>query len=320
MPDYTVRDESTGRTVTFAWHGDAPPTDADMEEVFAAAGTQQPPAPPQPTAMIGPTTRGQRFTNTIQNLQGVPGILVGAANRALEAVAGAGDMARAGWNMLAPESMEVDRPNQDYQRPDTNPWQMAGVRAMQGAELAGGVKAATKVPGIVARGLGISKVRAGQNIADAANAAKGVPVTKVADIKTAGARAQQLQAAGGRMPRAATRLIAQIEKNNELTFQEAQDFASNLSRLSANEFNSLNPQMQRQIAEMTKALRTAITDAAETVGKGDQYAKGVSEYAKAARAAERWEKAKPALIKTLKGLAYAGAAGAGYSGLRQYGP
>lgn len=34
----TVRDEQTGRTITFDWHGDSPPTDADFEEIFAAAG------------------------------------------------------------------------------------------------------------------------------------------------------------------------------------------------------------------------------------------------------------------------------------------
>jgi hypothetical protein len=40
MPDpkrYTVRDPESGRTVTFAWSGDAPPTDDDIAEVFAAA-------------------------------------------------------------------------------------------------------------------------------------------------------------------------------------------------------------------------------------------------------------------------------------------
>lgn len=34
MPEYTVRDETTGQTVTFNWQGDTQPTDADMEEVF----------------------------------------------------------------------------------------------------------------------------------------------------------------------------------------------------------------------------------------------------------------------------------------------
>lgn len=41
MAEYTVKDESTGRVVTFDWQGDADPTDNDMAEVFAAAGTTE---------------------------------------------------------------------------------------------------------------------------------------------------------------------------------------------------------------------------------------------------------------------------------------
>lgn len=41
MPRYTVRN-AEGREVTFDWHGQGEPTDADMEEVFAAAGSQEP--------------------------------------------------------------------------------------------------------------------------------------------------------------------------------------------------------------------------------------------------------------------------------------
>ena len=35
--DYTVQDTETGKTVTFAWYGNKPPTDADMSDVFAKA-------------------------------------------------------------------------------------------------------------------------------------------------------------------------------------------------------------------------------------------------------------------------------------------
>lgn len=37
MAQYTVKDNSTKKTITFDWDGDGPPTDADMVEVFAAA-------------------------------------------------------------------------------------------------------------------------------------------------------------------------------------------------------------------------------------------------------------------------------------------
>src|SRR5690606_3342155 len=35
---YTVEDTQTGKRITFEWHGSAPPTDADIEAVFQAAG------------------------------------------------------------------------------------------------------------------------------------------------------------------------------------------------------------------------------------------------------------------------------------------
>lgn len=40
MANYTVKDTQTGKTITFAWNGNAAPTDADMEQVFSAARGQ----------------------------------------------------------------------------------------------------------------------------------------------------------------------------------------------------------------------------------------------------------------------------------------
>lgn len=42
MPQYQVRDEQTGKTVTFEWHGQGEPTEADMAEVFAEAEQSAP--------------------------------------------------------------------------------------------------------------------------------------------------------------------------------------------------------------------------------------------------------------------------------------
>lgn len=50
MPTYKVRDNQTGKVVTFKWNGDAPPTDADMEQVFVASRAAAPPS-------AGPTLR-----------------------------------------------------------------------------------------------------------------------------------------------------------------------------------------------------------------------------------------------------------------------
>src|SRR4030042_2659420 len=47
MPQYTVKDNETGKTITFDWQGQSPPTDADMEQVFSEAkGMQKPSASP----------------------------------------------------------------------------------------------------------------------------------------------------------------------------------------------------------------------------------------------------------------------------------
>jgi hypothetical protein len=161
-------------------------------------------------------------------------------------------------------------------------------------------------PGLVARGLGISGQRAGENLQAATQAAKGVPVN-VEKVGQEGLRAIDLQATGARMPRAATTFMRRITDptKGDLPFEEGRDFYSNLSRLSANEYGSLNPTMARQITSMRKALHDALVESAETVGKGSQYAGGVREYARAARAAETGKK----VAKVGAGVAGAGLAG-----------
>lgn len=42
MPTYTVKNEATGRVIDFDWTDPNPPTDQDMEEIFAEAETYQP--------------------------------------------------------------------------------------------------------------------------------------------------------------------------------------------------------------------------------------------------------------------------------------
>ena len=64
MPRLTVRNNETGQNITFDWNMPTPPTQADLEEVFAAAGQgatpqvpQTPEAPPTPETP-GPMARG----------------------------------------------------------------------------------------------------------------------------------------------------------------------------------------------------------------------------------------------------------------------
>jgi hypothetical protein len=59
MPQrYSVRNNQTGKTVTFEWHLPTPPTEADLEEVFAADEQRQAPvAPPAPAAPPAPVEK-----------------------------------------------------------------------------------------------------------------------------------------------------------------------------------------------------------------------------------------------------------------------
>lgn len=56
---YTVRDEASGRTITFEWEGAEPPTDADLEEIFAEAqGGPAPEPSPADVRSTGDVWRG----------------------------------------------------------------------------------------------------------------------------------------------------------------------------------------------------------------------------------------------------------------------
>lgn len=144
---------------------------------------------------------------------------------------------------------------------------------------------ARKLPGAAARVLGISKIRGGQNIEAATQAARAVPLN-VEKVGQEGLRAIELQQAGASMPRAASQFMQRITHpaKTDLTFGEARDFYSNISRLSAKETSNLNPVMRRQIVAMREALHDALVEGADTVGKGEQYASGMKEYARSAKA------------------------------------
>lgn len=71
--EYTVRDESTGRTITFAWDAPGDPTDADLAEVFSAAGSESPRAVPE----MGHAKVGRAVMRTLGNVPGSAANLLG---------------------------------------------------------------------------------------------------------------------------------------------------------------------------------------------------------------------------------------------------
>lgn len=71
-----------------------------------------------------------------------------------------------------------------------------------------------------------------------------------------------------------------------MTYEEARDFASNISRLSANEYQRLTPVVAREVANLRVALNEANAQAARQAGKMDEYRAAMREYAQAMRLRE----------------------------------
>lgn len=68
-----------------------------------------------------------------------------------------------------------------------------------------------------------------------------------------------------------------------MVYEEARDFASNISRLSADEFGRLTPALAREVANLRVVLNKANAMAAKQAGKLDEYEAAMREYAAAMR-------------------------------------
>lgn len=79
---YTVRDEASGRTITFEWEGAEPPTDADLEEIFAEAqGGPAPEPSPADVRSTGDVWRGpvSRFGESAWEMVNPVNVISGVA-------------------------------------------------------------------------------------------------------------------------------------------------------------------------------------------------------------------------------------------------
>lgn len=101
-------------------------------------------------------------------------------------------------------------------------------------------------------------------------------------------RVQELAQRGTSMPQAAGKLLRRTTEPNSppLTYAEARDFASNLSRSSVNESQRLSPVMQANIGKLSRAFNQDIQDTAGSVGRGEDYAQAMKDYARAAKTRE----------------------------------
>lgn len=143
-----------------------------------------------------------------------------------------------------------------------------------------------------------SRAYAAHVLQDVSQAAKDVPVNPQnawPEIE----RFQELTKRGGATSKPLTQISTRLQNmvrmpdKGALNFPEARDFYTNISGQSAEDVTRLNPVMRRQMGSVRAGLHQDLTNAADQVGRGEDYAKAVNEYSQAM-------KLRKAMINTAK--------------------
>ena len=203
----------------------------------------------------------------------------------------------------------VEEAQDVMQAPDTVPAKVGGVlpvaaeMAIPGPGVVRGAKAAV--------GMIPNAARAGEKFQEVMGAAKNVPID-VAEVGDVALRISKLAENGGSMPMSVRKLLYRLTdpKKGPLTYDDARDFASNISRLSVDEMKRIQPVVKREIAQLAAALNKANAEAAKLAGKGAEYKAAMREYARAMKLRD----ALDAVIRKAKqaALPAAGLGGAAY--------
>lgn len=233
------------------------------------------------------------------------GVLKGATS----SLAGLGEMmANAGMLPgVQPAAFNSDMRNPVFRRAEealtaANTPQMVGKGLEVAAEMA--------LPTGVAANAVPRAARAAGKFQEVMAAAKHVPVNADAAGEV-GLRIMQLaERGGGSLPRPVSQFLQRITHPDKapMVYEEARDFASGISRLSANEFQRLTPAVAREVAGLRVALNKGVAEAAAKAGKGREYAQAMSEYGKAMKLRGIID---DVVTGAKKALPYAGAAAAG---------
>jgi hypothetical protein len=144
-------------------------------------------------------------------------------------------------------------------------------RLTGGAELAGGAAALGSATAPMVENVFGNAQKAGQlfNRVSAAVGDTEVPVSN--EMSTALERILKLKDTGAKgTPQVITKLLNRVTTPGQqpLNFDDARLFYSNVSRLSANEYQQMNPQMQRAVGDFARAFKDSIHDAAEDASPG----------------------------------------------------
>lgn len=299
----------------FEVEGDRPPTEAELTDIFSkmgAASSQIETAP----APVSPRWSDRMGLN--EGTDSMPvGFMRGAASGAVDMAQGAAgalmrklqsaQQANAGMERVSakvvPQIQDEDIPAD----PGTFSATVGSALPTMGEMAMGPARVADDVIAAIPR-----TARAGAKFKEVMGVAGNMPVDVQAPLAAA-ARISELASHGGSLPKPVRdfiKLTTGVNKagpaNPGMTYRVARDFASNLSRLSANEIQKTPPAMLREVATMSAELNKAIAVTAKQAGKLDEYQSAMKEYAKAIRL----RKAATVAAKGAAGALGVGAAGA----------
>lgn len=115
----------------------------------------------------------------------------------------------------------------------------------------------------------------------------------VGQAGNAALRISELAERGASMPKVVRDLIkrATDPEKGEITYKEARDFYSNISRLSADEYQRLNPVVKMEVGKLRVALDRALAKTAANGGEEATYRAAMKQYALASRINELATKA-----------------------------
>lgn len=174
-----------------------------------------------------------------------------------------------------PEGLKTEAPNSTAGTIGTYAPAAAAMVAPGGPVVRGGKAAINALP---------SAARAGEKFQDVMGAARNIAIDN-AEVGDVALRIHQLADRGGSMPMAVRKIInyQTDPAKPQLTYEVSRDFASNISRLSKDDYGRMTPVVAREVAKLSAALNQANAKAAQLAGKGAEYKSAMREYARAMR-------------------------------------
>jgi hypothetical protein len=115
--------------------------------------------------------------------------------------------------------------------------------------------------------------RAGQLFNEVKQAAGNVPVDVTDEMSQAASRIQELSDAGAKgMPRVITKFVSRVTDPDkpQITYDQARDFYTNVSRLSSSEYQNMSPQMSAAVSRFAGAFKDSIRASADSMGAADK--------------------------------------------------